>query len=495
MITYKPSNIIDLISDSEDIAILACRTKGTQTTENEYKLSELLACMTIFQTIKSQHTTDQPKQWLQPNLQQIEAYFNKELGAYINTHVINEKSSSNLSSSQQTHINRIRSIYMDLCTNPELRSSLSTITNNRLTMKYCLNIDRNLAECIFETNCTKCQCGSRLTRNFRTRSGSSGAKAICYDNINGPQTAISYTYVCSRKTPKCSNKYKFGWWTGEGNTMAFTHLKNSNYYQCNNDTFYHKNIFAELELGLIEDGDSFSSFASRYNTRFHDKFQHIKKATIHVGRRQSPEMQAPLLSDSYFMFKLQAIIEDTFNDILHITNNDFTIITNQINARNALTTSQQHVVNETKLEDDIDIAITDNQNINNDHNNTQNNNDNYLTSSQLSMNSSQNHSCSSSSQHNYSNSSQNSNHSSSQNSNHTSSQQSNRGSQASVPKRSIFNHMFDKYEERIASIVPDCCRQVPAKKGRIFPGATSVYGDGNCKVHRGCCMMPRQILQ
>ena len=143
----------------------------------------------------------------------------------------------------------------------------------------------NRTELIFQSDRYKCTCGTDLSITWQARKGDSGTVSICYDNILGPQTATIYILKCSRKDG-CKKKFMFSSTIDKDHKIQYTHPSHSEYFQANNCTIFHHNVFAELQKGLIEDGDSFESYTSRFNHRFKVKIHQMQEKSQHFGKTQ-----------------------------------------------------------------------------------------------------------------------------------------------------------------------------------------------------------------
>ena len=411
-----------------------------------YSLSELLACVCVFESIENEEKL-LPKLVLQTNLTAIQQYYHEKLGPVdANVELSMRKPylypSRVVKGDKQAQTAQcLLNIFHNVCNDKEFRSTLHPLTNISLPLKACMTSEANLVEKVFKTSYQQCICGCNLGFTFRDRKGKRGQQSICYDNVLGPQSAILYTFRCRTDRKGCGRLYKFGSVTETNRVVQYSSLQDSDYFQGTSCTMFHKNVFNELQLGLIEDGDSFSSYVNRYNNRFAEKHEQLARNSQAHGKRKSTLLTQDGLNDAFFHFKLQMFVEQELHQQMTLTAEDFEEIHKY----------------ETRIKALFNSSTSDNSSTSVNSNNTSHNTNSISNSNSTSLNT-KSISNSNSTSLNDNITSLNVNNTSSSNSS-ASTKNNNTSAVNSVKhqtNRFRFRHLFKKYEYVLTTLVPTC---------------------------------------
>ena len=128
-----------------------------------YYLSELLACMCIFESMENEDKFLQLS-ILKENLLSVQQHYHKTLEPVdaevklqmdkpllLEWYKIKEKGKA-----QTTQ--RLVNIFNNVCNDEELRYKLKPLTNSSLTLKTCISLESKLVEKVFKTAYKQCHC-------------------------------------------------------------------------------------------------------------------------------------------------------------------------------------------------------------------------------------------------------------------------------------------------------------------------------------------------
>ncbi len=147
------------------------REEKDNDSRDNYKLSELLACMAMRESIPKGNKQSQPKSLLIENLHKINNYYKDAIGVKFNATIKHTMKNPKMKLGQQHSADRIRKIYRNICNDKSLTKALLPLTNLTTTMTHCMDTESNLVEFVFGTRHTHCDEVHDVANTYRNKKG------------------------------------------------------------------------------------------------------------------------------------------------------------------------------------------------------------------------------------------------------------------------------------------------------------------------------------